>query len=239
MKNTLLEIRNVCGGYDKDINILQDLSLAISKGEALGVIGLNGSGKSTLGKALMNLLPYRSGDIIFDEVKVNDKSTYEISQSGITMMHQGGTVFPDLSVWDNLRLAYNKQNNSLYKEKLESLIPLLTKPKRQLMRMMADKLSGGERHQLALAMVLARNPKLIILDEPSAGLSPAAVENMFQLLAEIRKTFGTTIILIEQNIAHAVAFCDRLIMLENGNLHTGLDNLDIKEIETILFKNKQ
>ena len=88
-------------------------------------------------------------------------------------------------------------------------------------------------------MVLARNPKLIILDEPSAGLSPAAVENMFQLLAEIRKTFGTTIILIEQNIAHAVAFCDRLIMLENGNLHTGLDNLDIKEIETILFKNKQ
>lgn len=237
MTETLLEVRNLFGGYKRGVDVLHDLSFSVSGGEALGMIGLNGSGKSTLGRALMNLLPYRSGEVFFDGTSVNCKSTHELCREGLTMMHQGGAVFPNLSVWENLRLASGQQN-PIVTERIESLIPLLSRPRTQLRRMMADKLSEGERHQLALAMALSANPKLVILDEPSAGLSPSAVDSMYKLLSEITKSLGTSIILIEQNITRAVAFCDRCVLMEGGRLFSDLDNLSLEEIETKLFKNK-
>jgi ABC-type branched-subunit amino acid transport system ATPase component len=127
-------------------------------------------------------------------------------------MQQGGQVFQTMSVWENIELAAD--GNSL--EAIRDIIPLLQRPKRELQRQMADKLSGGQKHQLALAMALATQPRLVILDEPSAGLSPKSVEEMYTLLTAVREQMKVTIVLIEQNVAKAVGYCDRSVMIEQG-----------------------
>lgn len=235
----LLEIKDLYGGYQEGVNILQGIDLTVAEGEAVGIIGLNGSGKSTLGKAIMNLIPYRDGSFVFNGQHIEDKSTCELAQMGIALMHQGGVVFPNLSVWQNLQLAA-KANNFLFSNFysfLKEVIPMLRKPKKVLSRIMADKLSGGQRHELALAMTLARNPKFIILDEPSAGLSPKAVEEVYSMLSEIRKQFGITILLIEQNVTKAVEYCERCVMLGQGAIaHEFIEeNLNLTIIEKLMF----
>ena len=236
--STLLEIKGLYGGYEKDVNILQGIDLTVAEGEAVGIIGLNGSGKSTLGKAVMNLIPYREGSIVFDGQHIEGKSTHELAQLGMALMHQGGAVFPNLSVWQNLQLALGSISRTAETQNfvsLQSVIPLLQRPKKELMRTMADKLSGGQRHELALAMTLARRPKLVILDEPSAGLSPKAVEEMYGMLGEIRKVLGITILLIEQNVTRAVGFCERCVMMETGIILPEPGQLNNNEIESIIF----
>lgn len=234
----LLEIKDLYGGYQEGVNVLQGINMSVEQGEAVGIIGLNGSGKSTLGKAVMNMLPYRSGEILFDGQEVSACSTHELAQRGIALMHQGGAVFPNLSVWQNLSLALGVKNDKTYFEQLEDIIPLLQKPKKELMHTMADKLSGGQRHELALAMTLARQPRLVILDEPSAGLSPKAVEEMYVLLGRIKGVFNLTSILIEQNVSRAVSFCVRCEMMVAGNNQFVFqcDENCLKNIDIILFK---
>lgn len=236
--STLLEIKGLHGGYEKDVNILQGIDLTVAEGEAVGIIGLNGSGKSTLGKAVMNLIPFREGSIVYDGQHVEGRSTSELAQLGMALMHQGGAVFPNLSVWQNLQLALGSVSRTAETQNfvsLQSVIPLLQRPKKELMRTMADKLSGGQRHELALAMTLARRPKLVILDEPSAGLSPKAVEEMYRMLGEIRKELGITVLLIEQNVTRAVGFCDRCVMMETGIILPEPGQLNNNEIESIIF----
>lgn len=227
--STMLEIKDLYGGYEQDLNILQGIDMTVAEGEAVGIIGLNGSGKSTLGKAVMNLIPYRKGSIAFNGQQIEDKSTHELARMGIAMMHQGGVVFPNLSVWQNLQMAIE----TLDFASLQSIIPLLQKPKKELMHTMADKLSGGQRHELALAMTLARRPKLVILDEPSAGLSPKAVEEMYVMLQSIRNQIGLTLVLVEQNIMKAMAFCDRCVMMESGTLKNY--NVDNESVAGLIF----
>lgn len=239
--STLLEIKGLYGGYEKDVNILQGIDLTVAEGEAVGIIGLNGSGKSTLGKAVMNLIPYRSGSIVFDGQPIGDFSTHELAQLGIALMHQGGAIFPNLSVWQNLQLALGSVSRTAKTQNfvsLQSVIPLLQKSRKELMRTMADKLSGGQRHELALAMTLARQPKLVILDEPSAGLSPKAVEEMYGMLGEIRKVLGITVLLIEQNVSCTVSFCSRCLLLNHGMFSKEFvdEYLGLNEIESIMFK---
>lgn len=239
--STLLEIKGLHGGYEKDVNILQGIDLTVAEGEAVGIIGLNGSGKSTLGKAVMNLIPFREGSIVYDGQHVEGRSTSELAQLGMALMHQGGAVFPNLSVWQNLQLALGSVSRTAETQNfvsLQSVIPLLQRPKKELMRTMADKLSGGQRHELALAMTLARQPKLVILDEPSAGLSPKAVEEMYGMLGKIRKVLGITVLLIEQNVTRAVGFCERCVMLKQGviaNEFAG-ESMVLSEIENLMFK---
>lgn len=236
--SNLLEIKGLYAGYEQDVNILQGIDLTVVEGEAMGIIGLNGSGKSTLGKAVMNLVPYHKGSIVFDGQHIEDKSTHELAQMGIALMHQGGTVFPNLSVWQNLSLAWGNKGDKAYYEQLEDIIPLLKKPKKELMHTMADKLSGGQRHELALAMTLARQPKLVILDEPSAGLSPKAVEEMYGILRMIWEFMGLTIVLVEQNVAHAVAFCNRCVLIGQGRIldEFSCERLVLSEVESLMFK---
>ena len=237
--SNLLEIKGLYAGYEQDVNILQGIDLTVAEGEAVGIIGLNGSGKSTLGKALMNLIPYRKGSIVFNGQHIEDKSTHELAQMGIALMHQGGVVFPNLSVCQNLSLAWVDKADKAYYEQMESIIPLLRKQKKELMRTMADRLSGGERHELALAVTLFRKPKLVILDEPSAGLSPKAVEEMYGMLRQIRKLFGLTVVLIEQNISQAVAFSHRCVSLEQGAVSQVYTDGNLKNIENIMFNLKK
>lgn len=236
----ILKINNLWGGYKEGVDILRGISLEVQQGEALGIIGLNGSGKSTFGKAIMNMIPFRKGEIIFEGEEITSLTTNQLSHRGISIMQQGGKVFGNLSVWENLQLAGlgNKVQSSMPNVQLAELIPLLQRPKRDLQHLMADKLSGGQKHQLSLAMTLASSPRLVILDEPSAGLSPKAVEEMYEMLCAIRKKFVTTIILIEQNIAKAIDFCNRSILIQQGGVSKVFVSNAISDIEQVMFNRK-
>ena len=238
--SALLEIKNLRGGYTEGVDILRGISMEVQQGEAVGIIGLNGSGKSTFGKAIMNMIPIRQGQILFEGKDITALKTYELSRRGIAIMQQGGKVFPNLSVWDNLQLALGRSHSSLFTlhSSLGEIVPLLQQPRHELQHLMADKLSGGQKHQLSLAMTLSTNPRLVILDEPSAGLSPKAVEEMYQMLRDVRSKLNVTIILIEQNIAKAVEFCDRSIMIRQGDITQIQTDDNLKEIELIMFKIK-
>ena len=225
----ILELKDIKGGYTKNVDILRGVSLSIEEGEALGIIGLNGSGKSTLGKSIMNMLPHQSGTIILDGEDISELSTSEIASRGISIMHQGGKVFDSLTVDENLSLAGKMSSE------FQMLIPLLQEG---IGRRMADRLSGGQRHQLALAMALLNRPRLVILDEPSAGLSPKAVDDMYSILSTVKKELGISIILIEQNISKAISFCDRSLLIAQGQIEQEFTSQNIKEIEIIMFNKK-
>lgn len=233
----ILKINDLWGGYTEGVDILRGISMEVQQDEAVGIIGLNGSGKSTFGKAIMNMIPVRRGEILSDGEDITALSTSQLAHRGISIMQQGGRIFPNLSVWDNLQLAAQTNNSqfSTANSQLAELVPLLQRPKRELQHLMADKLSGGQKHQLSLAMTLATIPRLVILDEPSAGLSPKAVEEMYQMLRDVRAKLNVTIILIEQNIAKAADFCDRSIMIRQGITVQIQSHDNIKEIEQIMF----
>ena len=250
--SALLKINDLWGGYTEGVDILRGISMEVQQGEAVGIIGLNGSGKSTFGKAIMNMIPIRRGEILFDGEDITALSTSQLAHRGISIMQQGGRVFPNLSVWDNLQLAAQgkkvqcsarpkdacyQRDARMFNVQLAEVIPLLKRPRNELQHLMADKLSGGQKHQLSLAMTLATNPRLVILDEPSAGLSPKAVEEMYQMLRDVRSKLNVTIILIEQNIAKAVEFCDKVCILRQGTaLQTNQNSY--QEIERIMFNSK-
>ena len=245
----ILKIKDLWGGYTEGVDILRGISMEVQQGEAVGIIGLNGSGKSTFGKAIINMIPIRRGEILFDGEDITALSTSQLAHRGISIMQQGGRVFPNLSVWDNLQLAMTERksmvngplgqrtlaaNGTQEWSMLSELIPLLQRPKKELQGLMADKLSGGQKHQLSLAMTLATSPQLVILDEPSAGLSPIAVEKMYQMLRDVRVKLNVTIILIEQNIAKAVEFCDRNQIISSGAIKE--NNIkDLYECKTLIF----
>ncbi len=235
----ILKINNLWGGYKEGVDILRGISMEVQQGEAVGIIGLNGSGKSTFGKAIMNMIPIRKGEIIFEGEDITSLTTSQLAHSGISIMQQGGRVFPNLSVWENLQLAMKSNNCQLSTVncQLAEIIPLLQRPKKELQNLMADKLSGGQKHQLSLAMTLAVNPRLIILDEPSAGLSPKTVEEMYAMLLAAKERLGITIVLIEQNVAKASDYCERLYMIGQGSITNEFQKDKRKEIEIVMFKN--
>lgn len=233
----ILKINNLWGGYKEGVDILRGISMEVQQGEAVGIIGLNGSGKSTFGKAIMNMIPIRRGQISFEGEDITALTTSQLSHRGISIMQQGGRVFQNLSVWDNLQLAMGSSRSSLitHHSSLQEIIPLLQHPKKELQQLMADKLSGGQKHQLALAMALAASPRLVILDEPSAGLSPKSVEEMYTMLHAVRETFGASIVLIEQNIAKAVEFCNRSLLLQQGSMSEEFVDNSLLNIEETMF----
>lgn len=230
----ILKISGLWGGYKEGVDILRGIDMTIQEGEAVGIIGLNGSGKSTLGKAIMNMIPIRRGEILFNGESIMNLSTHELVNKGISIMQQGGQVFQNLSVWENLEIAFGRGDDSLFQQ-LQTIIPLLRTSKKELKRKMADKLSGGQKHQLSLAMTLATQPTLVILDEPSAGLSPIAVNEMYSLLLNIKGSLHVSILLIEQNITKSMGFCDKSLLMNLGVISEEI-NSDIDAIGSLIFK---
>lgn len=227
----MLELKNITGGYSEGNNILHGVDLSIAKGEAVGIIGLNGSGKSTLGKAILNMLPYREGNISFNGQNITTCKTSELINKGISIVHQGAPVFGNLSVWENLLLASN--NEKLSVKNIERYFIFLQTE--NLLHMKADKLSGGQRHQLALAMAILKKPQLIVLDEPSVGLSPLAAKSLYETLSNIRSTKKITMLIIEQNIKLADDFCQSTYLLSQGKISHQFENRSLQEIEKIMF----
>ncbi|MCD8179357.1 MAG: ATP-binding cassette domain-containing protein [Tannerellaceae bacterium] len=228
----MLKLSHIKGGYIPGDAILRGVDLIVHKGESVGIVGLNGCGKSTLAKAIMNHLVYREGTVHLKDTDITKVPAWQLSKSGLSLFMQGGQIFDELSVWDNLLLV---TTNKKQINEIQNYFIILDNSVNQLKRLRADRLSGGERHQLALAMCLLRNPSLLILDEPSAGLSPQAVVQLYELFEELKRKENLSILLIEQNIRQAVGFCDRIYLMEQGRLTGEFEKGEIEKIEEKMF----
>ena len=213
MTTDLLEVKNVHAGYVKDLNILQGINFRIAPGELVAVIGPNGAGKSTLAKAIFGLLTPEQGQIIFKGKNIVRLRSDKIVRRGMCYVPQITNVFASLSVDENLEMGAFIRSGSLksLKDKIYDMFPILSSRRRQK----AGTLSGGERQMLAMGKGLILEPDLLLLDEPSAALSPILVNSVLEQVKAINQT-GTAIVLVEQNAKKALAMADRGYVLENG-----------------------
>ncbi len=213
----MLEIQNVNVFYG-EFQALFGISLSVSEGETVITVGSNGAGTSTLLKTISGLLHPRSGSITFMENRIDRVPAHEIVEMGITHVPEGGRLFPQLSVYENLRVgSYLKRARgeaAVTLKEIYRLFPILDERKKQL----ADTLSGGERQMLAIARCLMSRPKLILLDEPSSGLAPRVVSRVLDFVHQI-KSQGYSILMVEQNVRKALKLSDRAYLMESGRVH--------------------
>ena len=209
----LLEVENVYAGYVQDLSILQGINFRIAPGELVAVIGPNGAGKSTLAKTIFGLLTPSQGKIVFKGQNIGGLMSNEIVPLGMGYVPQITNVFTSLNVEENLEMGAFISKGSIQsaKERIFAMFPRLKERRRQR----AGTLSGGERQMLAMGRALMLEPDLLILDEPSAALSPILVSSVFEQIKAINRN-GTAIILVEQNAKKALAMADRGYVLENG-----------------------
>ena len=212
MNKTILECNGIAAGYVKDLNILQGVDLVVSDGEIVSIIGPNGAGKSTLLKAIMGLIKVSAGRFYINGIEKTNLSTHKIVMEGIGYVPQVANVFPSLTIEENLEIgSWSIKNKQEALKKTFSDFPMLSDRKKDK----AGNLSGGQRQILALARALITSPNLLLLDEPSAGLSPVAINEVFSSIKEINDS-GVSILLVEQNAKRALAFSDRGYVLDQG-----------------------
>lgn len=211
--NYLLEVNNVHAGYIKDVDILQGVNFCVSPGELVTVIGPNGAGKSTFAKTIFGLLTPHTGTITFKGENITGLKSNQIVQRGMCYVPQIANVFPSLTVEENLEMGAFVRDVSLQplKDKIFAMFPRLRDRRRQR----AGTLSGGERQMLAMGKALMLEPSLLLLDEPSAALSPILVTQVFEQIQEINRG-GTAIVLVEQNARKALEMAHRGCVLESG-----------------------
>ncbi len=209
----LLTVKDVYAGYIKDLNILQGINFRIAPGELVVVIGPNGAGKSTLAKTIFGLLTPNQGRITFKGEDITGLRSNQIVQRGMCYVPQIKNVFTALTIEENLEMGAFIRSGSLesQKESIYTMFPVLKKRRKQR----AGNLSGGERQMLAMGRALMLDPDLLLLDEPSAALSPILVGNVFDQIKAIN-TLGKAIVLVEQNAKKALELADRGYVLENG-----------------------
>ena len=204
---------NVTAGYLPGINILNGCTLEAYQGELIGIIGPNGAGKSTLLKALFGLVDIREGTVTLDGEDVTNQATNQLVRKGVGFVPQTNNVFPSLTIEENLQMGLFLKPKEFQSRVAEmwDLFPMLAERRRQR----AGSLSGGERQSVAMARALMMNPKVLLLDEPSAGLSPVRQDETFIRTRQINRT-GVTIIMVEQNARRCLQICDRAYVLDQG-----------------------
>ncbi|MDD3631524.1 MAG: ABC transporter ATP-binding protein [Atribacterota bacterium] len=215
--DSLLKIENLHINYGS-IKALKGISLEVNPGEIVTILGANGAGKSTLLRSISGLIPVTEGDIFFYNKSLKNMEAYRIVIDGISHVPEGRRVFATLSVEENLNLgAFNRRGDrqliSERRERAYNLFPILKERKRQL----AGTLSGGEQQMLAIGRGLMSDPKLLLLDEPSLGLAPILVKQIFQIIKEINEQ-KVAILLVEQNAKKALSISHRGYVLETGNI---------------------
>jgi branched-chain amino acid transport system ATP-binding protein len=229
----MLKIKDLKAGYGEQ-EILHGINLEVKPAEIVAIIGPNGSGKSTLLKSIFNLCDIYSGGIIFKDKNITRMPTYELIHEGISYVPQGRQVFRDLTVRENLEMgAFVLEDNDIVKTNLKHVyeeFPFLKEKQDKN----ADSLSGGEQQMLAIGRALVQNPQLLLLDEPSLGLSPKVMKRIFEKIKKINKE-GVSIMIVEQNAKAAVEIADRTYILEEGMIVLGggkeiLKNPKIKRI---------
>ncbi|MDJ0799940.1 MAG: ABC transporter ATP-binding protein [Calothrix sp. MO_167.B12] len=209
----LLEVNNVHAGYIKDVDILQGINFRVQPGELVTVIGPNGAGKSTLAKTIFGLLTPHTGNITFKDEDITGLKSNQIVQRGMCYVPQISNVFPSLSVEENLEMGAFVRNVPLapLKQRIFDMFPRLAERRKQR----GGTLSGGERQMLAMGRALMLEPILLILDEPSAALSPILVTQVFEQIQQVNQG-GTAIVLVEQNARKALEMSHRGYVLESG-----------------------
>ena len=213
MTKAILECNGIAAGYVKGLNILQGVDLVVSEGEIVSIIGPNGAGKSTLLKAIMGLINVSAGRFYINGSDKTNLPTHKIVNQGVGYVPQVENVFPSLSIEENIEIgawSLNKNRKSSVNKILEDF-PMLNERKKDK----AGNLSGGQRQILALARSLVTSPALLLLDEPSAGLSPVAINEVFSTIKEINDK-GVSILLVEQNAKRALSFSNRGYVLDQG-----------------------
>ena len=212
---TLLDVRELEAGYGK-IGVLHRLSLTIRPGELVTLLGPNGAGKSTLLKALSGLLPWTAGDAMFDGASLRGRDPRQCARAGLVHVVEGHRVFTQLSVADNLALAAYDLPKAERADRVEEALTLFP----EIAAKRAERggsLSGGQQQMLAVAQGLVRRPRLLMLDEPSAGLSPVLVDRVFAVLTRLRDA-GTAVLLVEQLVEKALAVADRAYAMAQGRI---------------------
>ena len=213
MNKTILECNAVAAGYVKGLNILQGVDLVVYENEIVSIIGPNGAGKSTLLKAIMGLINISGGRFFIEGQEKTNLATHKIVNLGVGYVPQVANVFPSLTIEENLEIGSwsLKTNKKKALEKIYEDFEILKDRKRDK----AGNLSGGQRQILALARALITSPQILLLDEPSAGLSPVAINEVFTKVKEINES-GVAILLVEQNAKRALSFSDRGYVLDQG-----------------------
>jgi len=216
-----------------DVHIIRDVSLQIQKGEIISLVGSNGAGKTTIMRTISGILKPLSGQIVFNEMRMDQLRPAQIVNQGISQVPEGRKLFGSLSVEFNLEMGTIKKtarpNKRANMEKVFTLFPVLAERRNQF----AGSLSGGEQQMLAIGRALMSQPQLLIMDEPSLGLSPLLVKNILGTVVMIRQD-GTTVLLVEQNLVQALRISDRGYVLETGRIvqtGTGASLLQDEEIK--------
>jgi branched-chain amino acid transport system ATP-binding protein len=211
----ILETKGLNVGYGP-IHVIYDLDFEVPDGEVTVIVGPNGVGKTTLLKAIMGLATVYSGSVFFQGKDITNIPPYERTKMGIGYMPQTGNIFSKLTVEDNLKMAaYTVNNSKMYSDKLEFVFNLFPRLKEYMPRQ-GGTLSGGERQMLAEGMVLMRDPKLMMVDEPTAGLMPKLVNDVMKQLEQMAKTTGLPIVLVEQRAKRALQVGDKAYMMRGG-----------------------
>ncbi len=210
----MLEVKNLEVYYGV-ICALKGISFEVNEGEIVSLIGANGAGKTTMMQSVVGLLPKKAGSVVFSGQDITKTPCHKIVQLGMTQVPEGRRIFQELSVYENLMMgAYTIKDQQQFKADIESIFerfPRLKERRNQI----AGTLSGGEQQMLAMSRALMSHPKLLMLDEPSMGLAPILVDQIFEIIKELHAA-GTTILLVEQNATKALQIADRAYVLENG-----------------------
>ena len=212
----MLKLQGVSAGYG-GTEIIRNVSLEVKKGEVVTIVGANGAGKTTTLRTICGIVKPTSGSIEFEGCKLDGLRSDEIVAAGITMVPEGRQLFPHISVRDNLLMgAYKRSARAVANQRMEEVLQIFPRVGERL-EQMAGSLSGGEQQMVAIARGLMSNPALLMFDEPSLGLSPLLMSQVFDVIDQIVE-LGTTVLIVEQNIVHTLKIADRGYVLENGEI---------------------
>jgi branched-chain amino acid transport system ATP-binding protein len=224
----MLELSGVRVAYG-GIEVVHGVDLGVDEGEAVGMIGPNGAGKSSILRAICGLLRPTAGEVRLEGRALTGMAPERIARLGVALVPEGRHIFKTLSVAENLRLGARGDDGDATWEQTLERFPIL----RERAGQRADRLSGGEQQQLAIARALLGRPKLLILDEPSLGLAPKMIDVIYELLGGLRGE-GTTMLLVEQNAARTIDFCDRCLVLSTGKVRAGGSRSELQRNPEVL-----